>query len=67
MVSRMGFPTTQATNPAIFEYLQIFYNTRRLRSALGYRSPADFEEDRMEQARLRKFNVSALAGEAHPI
>jgi len=50
LVSRMEFPTRQAAKSAIFEYLETFYNTRRLHSALGYRSPADFEEDRMEEA-----------------
>jgi putative transposase len=52
LVSRMKFPTRQAAKTAIFEYLEAFYNTRRLHSALGYRSPADFEEDRMEGARV---------------
>jgi putative transposase len=50
LVSRLKFPTRQAARTAIFEYLETFYNTRRLHSSLGYRSPADFEEDRMEEA-----------------
>jgi putative transposase len=50
LVSRLKFPTRQAARTAIFEYLETFYNTRRLHSALGYRSPADYEEDRMEEA-----------------
>jgi putative transposase len=52
LVSRMKFPTRQAAKTAIFEYLEAFYNDRRLHSALGYRTPADFEEDRMEGARV---------------
>nr|WP_049761308.1 IS3 family transposase [Rubrobacter xylanophilus] len=44
------FPSIRAAKSAIFEYLETFYNTRRLHSALGYRSPADFEEDTMEEA-----------------
>jgi putative transposase len=52
LVSRMEFPTRQAAKTAIFEYLETFYNTRRLHSSLGYRSPADFEEDRMGEARV---------------
>ena len=51
LVSDMQFPSRQIAKTAIFEYLETFYNTRRLHSALGYRSPADFEEDRIEGAR----------------
>ena len=52
LVSRMAFPSRQAAKSAIFEYLETFYNTRRLHSALGYRSPADLEEDRIEEAKI---------------
>jgi putative transposase len=52
LVSNLKFPSRQAAKTAIFEYLETFYNTRRLHSSLGYRSPADFEEDRMEEARV---------------
>jgi len=48
----MELPTRQAAKTAIFEYLETFYNTRTLHSSLGYRSPADFEEDRMGEARV---------------
>ncbi len=50
LVSRLEFPTRQAARTSIFDYLETFYNVRRLHSALGYTSPADFEEDRMEEA-----------------
>ena len=48
-MSNLEFPSSrQAARSAIFEYLETFYNTRRLHSSLGYRSPAeDFEEDRI--------------------
>jgi len=49
LVSRLEFPSRQAAKTAIFEYLETFYNSRRLHSALGYRSPADFEEDKIEE------------------
>ncbi len=50
LVSRMRFPSPQAAKSAIFEYLETFYNIRRLHSSLGYRSPADFEEDTLGEA-----------------
>ncbi len=52
LVGRLEFPSRQAARTAVFEYLETFYNTRRLHSSLGYMSPADFEEDRMEEARV---------------
>src|ERR671933_1069833 len=50
LVSRARFPSRQAAKTAIFEYLEAFYNTRRLHSSLGYRTPTNFEEDRMREA-----------------
>jgi putative transposase len=52
LVSRLEFPSRQAAKTAIFEYLETFYNTRRLHSSLGYRSPVDFEEDRIGEANV---------------
>ena len=52
LVSRLDFPTRQAAKTAIFEYLETFYNTRRLHSSVGYMSPADFEEDRIGEANV---------------
>jgi putative transposase len=52
LVSRLKFPTRQAARTAIFEYLETFYNTRRLHSSLGYRSPSDFEEARIGEANV---------------
>jgi putative transposase len=49
LVSNMEFPSRQAAKTAIFDYLETFYNTRRLHSSLGYMSPADFEGGRMEE------------------
>lgn len=36
LVHRRRFPTREAARSAIFEYLEVFYNRRRLHSALGF-------------------------------
>ena len=38
-----GFPSHQQAKTALFEYIEMFYNRRRLHSSLGYRSPLEFE------------------------
>ena len=37
------FQTHQQARLAIFDYIETFYNPKRLHSALGYQSPVDFE------------------------
>jgi len=49
LLYRNTWPTRQAVRTAIFEYIEGFYNTRRRHSALGYMSPAEFEEVRLEE------------------
>lgn len=38
-------PTKAIAKLMVFEYIETFYNTRRLHSSLGYRSPAQFENE----------------------
>jgi transposase InsO family protein len=48
LLYRSSWPTRLVARTAIFEYIEGFYNTRRRHSALGYLSPAEFEEVRLE-------------------
>jgi transposase InsO family protein len=43
MVYRRTFKTRQEARQAIFDYIEVFYNQRRLHSSLNYQSPLDFE------------------------
>jgi putative transposase len=38
------FETRNEAKTAIFSFIEVFYNRRRLHSAIGYRSPADMEQ-----------------------
>jgi transposase InsO family protein len=39
-----AFSSRQAAKAAIFEYVEVFYNRRRLHSSLDYVTPVEFEE-----------------------
>lgn len=43
LVHRERFATRARARAAIFDYIEVFYNRRRLHSSLGYRSPEQFE------------------------
>jgi putative transposase len=42
-VRRTEFATRAEANQALFEYLDMFYNPRRIQKGLGWRSPDEFE------------------------
>jgi transposase InsO family protein len=44
LVHQCDFPTREAARLAIFDYIEIFYNRQRRHQALGYTSPAQFEQ-----------------------
>jgi transposase InsO family protein len=41
MYYRQAFPTRAQARFAVADYIEVFYNRRRLHSALGYRTPAE--------------------------
>jgi transposase InsO family protein len=45
-VNNTHFPDKDTARTGIFEYIEIFYNRQRRHVALGYVSPADFEEQK---------------------
>lgn len=45
LLDRRPWPSRAAAHRAIFNYIEAWYNLRRLHSTLGYRSPADYERD----------------------
>jgi putative transposase len=46
---RGRWPTREAARMVIFEQMEGYYNRRRIHSSLGYRSPVDYEKDRMRE------------------
>jgi transposase InsO family protein len=40
-----AFGTRAEARTAIFEYLEVFYNRKRLHSTLGYQTPEEYEQD----------------------
>jgi transposase InsO family protein len=41
---RVAFKTKEEARLAIFDYIELFYNKRRMHGSIGYVSPIDFEE-----------------------
>jgi len=43
LIDRQAWPTIAGLRTAVFNYIEGWYNTRRLHSSLGYMSPAEYE------------------------
>ena len=43
LVYHEDYQTREQARRSVFEYVEVFYNRKRLHSALGYRSPEQFE------------------------
>jgi putative transposase len=46
LVHRETYMTREEARRSLFEYIEVFYNRRRLHSTLGYVSPVQYEESR---------------------
>ena len=49
LVHRRAWPTRTDLRQAVFEYIELFYNTTRRHSTLGMRSPAEYENMTADQ------------------
>jgi putative transposase len=52
IISRMviNLTTDEELRERMEEFIEGYYNVRRLHSALGYRSPEDFEKERLRES-----------------
>jgi transposase InsO family protein len=50
LIHRTKWNTREEARAAIYNYIETWYNRKRLHSTLGYRSPADFENDENRSA-----------------
>ncbi len=45
LIHRRSWPTRVELRNALFEYIEVFYNRRRLHSTIGYKTPAEVESE----------------------
>jgi transposase InsO family protein len=50
LIHRRSWPTRRQAKAAIAEYIELFYNCRRIHSSLAYRSPAQYEKEYLSAA-----------------
>jgi putative transposase len=58
LVHRRTWPTRRELTSEVFEYIEAFYNPTRRHSTLGYLSPAQFEEDSLQQQEQEQEQLS---------
>ncbi|TLN01465.1 IS3 family transposase, partial [bacterium] len=50
LIHHCSFMTRQQAQSQIFRYIEVFYNRKRIHSAIGYLSPEQFEQEQFKMA-----------------
>ena len=45
LASGKGYKTREEAKQDVFKRIELYYNTRRMRSSIGYNAPCDLERD----------------------
>ncbi|WP_353936800.1 integrase core domain-containing protein [uncultured Senegalimassilia sp.] len=45
LVNGKGCKTREETKQDVFKHIELYYNTRRMHSSIGYNAPCDLERD----------------------
>ena len=56
LIYRRTFEDIAQVRPALFDYIEVFYNRQRLHSALGYRTPAAFKRPQQLTQSMNRLN-----------
>jgi len=59
MTFHYSFSTKEEAKQAVFEYIEVFYNRKRLHSSNQYMSPVDFENKDLNKAEIMSKNCTA--------
>ncbi len=51
LIDRQSWATRAQVRRAVFEYVEVFYNRKRLHSSLDFLSPAEYEATKVHQHR----------------
>jgi putative transposase len=65
LLNRRSFKTQVEARMAVFDFIEGWYNPHRRHSALGYRSPVEYERLHQEHG-MQTMRSSAAAGDAWP-
>ena len=67
LLDRRKFKTMAEARMAVFEFIEGWYNPGRRHSALGYKSPINYEKETLERLELSSPELSTKPGELHPL
>jgi putative transposase len=61
LIDRRTFKTRDRARLEVFDFIEGFYNPRRRHSALGYLSPAEYEQTQMNLIKINNNDRTAIA------